>query len=718
MSASPYNQKGVGAEGQPPAPEGQQPAPLHQPPAPEGQPITAGERVSAPEGQPVAPPPPSGSPFSADAPAPVSTPMPPIAAPSGSPLAPPVASTQGEPQPTRYRVHHSYIWLGGLGTIATLTAVIFFSAFAGIMGEGVQAIQGEAQGTFLLIALGLIILILVLAGIIIAVQVLSFKNLSYEIGPEEFSVYSGIITKRHVHVPYQRIQSVNQRASLLQRIAGVCTVSIDTAGGSSNKAVVVPYVQKAEAERLRTELFARKRMILEGQATGLSAAQMAHAGQAAQAAQAAYTEPQPPAPQGQQAFAGIPAPLPTAGQPAAAPMNPHTNVLDTPADILTNTRGLFGGDYFDTGEVSYEYGMSNKELILTGLTNNTGFAVMVLALVGGAVSVVSQVLQTGIGQNLVNQGVNWALGAFAGNFVLVIVLAVLLFLAVFWLFSILGTCLTYGGFKARRRTTRIEVERGLLQHQFDGVDIDRVQSVVIKQGFIRRFFGYCELSLGKIDALSGGEASEGQKAASTTQGLVIHPFVKLTRVPEILNGLVPEFADVPTEHIKLPKVSLRRGLIRRCILNGAGVWLAIMVALAQIILNTVIVPHDLLETALTTTALYAINTIAIILYVLCAVILIFEVIGTVLWFRHSSFAYNAVFMQITNGGFSQTSISFPRRKIQFGFIKTNPFQRRAQVATIAARTAAGIGGTTMKLLDVSTENADSWLAWLIPGGNK
>ena len=52
--------------------------------------------------------------------------------------------------------------------------------------------------------------------------------------------------------------------SLLQRIVGVCTVTIDTAGGADNKALVVPYVEKSAAERIRRELFMRKSLIAQG----------------------------------------------------------------------------------------------------------------------------------------------------------------------------------------------------------------------------------------------------------------------------------------------------------------------------------------------------------------------------------------------------------------------------------------------------------------------
>lgn len=133
---------------------------------------------------------------------------------------------------------------------------------------------------------------------------------------------------------------------------------------------------------------------------------------------------------------------------------------------------------------------------------------------------------------------------FGGNLVAAGVALVLVIAAVMWLLSIVGSAISFGGFRACRHDNRIEVERGLLQHQFQGVSVDRVQSVIVKQSFIRRLLGYCELSLGKIDAAA--ESSDEQQK-SLSQGLVVHPFVKMSRVPEILAGLVPEFAGVPVE---------------------------------------------------------------------------------------------------------------------------------------------------------------------------
>ena len=599
---------------------------------------------------------------------------------------------QPQPQPAprelqKHHVHHSYIWLGSLRTAFMLLVVVAFSSFSAIIGaisDGEVITRGDIP-TLVLIIGAVIVGIVVLVALIAVYQVISYKHLYYELGPEEFNLYSGILNKKRVHVPYQRIQSVDQRATLIQRIFGVCSVSIDTAGGASNKAVMVPYVQKTQAEELRRELFARKQYVVAVQNGAASEAEAA----AAAVAVAAGAVPQ--------------------GVHEAA----NANVLDAPAEIWQDVRGVFGGAAVDTGRVTYEYGMSNKELIFTGLSNNTAFFVVVIGIVGAVAQFMGEMapLLSGTMEPLVGNVVGASVQLFGGNLIAAGVAAFVGASLVLWLLSAIGACISYGGFRACRRDNRIEVEHGLLQHRFQGVDVDRVQSVVVKQSFIRRLLGYCELSLGKIDAAA--EGSDDQQKSLNQQGLVIHPFVKMTRVPEILAGIIPEFADVPTDNIPVAPVGLRRAITRRCLIQGTGFWLAVLVAVGQIAVNVLANPA-VPDEAMT---LFFVNNGALFGYALAVVLLILDAVGAVLWFRGSGFAYNERFMQVSNGGFARETISFPRKKIQFGYTKTNPFQRNAGTATVSARTAAGIGGTTIRLIDAREDDARAWLAWLKPHGN-
>ena len=545
-----------------------------------------------------------------------------------APQQPQQPQAQQPQQPVRHRVHHSYIWLGSAQMVLALLAALLVAGFSSIIGaiaDGARAFADAPAG--IMVTVVSVLGFLALVGVVVLVQWWSYRHLYYELGPEEFNLYSGIFNKKRVHVPYQRIQSVDQRATLPQRIFGVCTVDIDTAGGAANKAVQVPYVLRSQAEELRRELFARKQ-----------AAAVAQGGAAVARA-----------------------PQVTASAPG--------NVLDAPAEIWQDVCEVFGGKEVDTGTVTYEYGLTNRELVLTGLSNHTSQVVIVLGILG----VVAQVfelaapLAAGPLESAFGRVSSAGLQLFGGNLIALVAIAVVAFSVVLWALSAVGACISYGGFKARRRDSRIEVEHGLLQHRFQGVDVDRVQSVMVKQSFIRRLMGYCEVSLGKVDAASENSGGQAQGFEMQT-GLVIHPFVKMNRVPEILAGLVPEFADVPVQVTPVAPAALRRALVRRCILLGSGFWLAALAAVTQVAVNLWVAPHYSEQAGVAGT----VNLIATACYVLALVLLVFDAAGAVLWYRGSGFAYNERFMQVSNGGLSRETVSFPRRKIQFGYTKTNP----------------------------------------------
>ena len=170
-------------------------------------------------------------------------------------------------EPVRHQVHHSYIWLGTLRVVLAVFVVAVVSMLSSIIGaisEGMHG-GGAEVGFVIAVTAGIsLAAFVVFVAIVFLVHWLAYKRLYYVLGPDEFNLYSGIITKKRVHVPYNKVQSVDQKASLLQRIAGVRTLYIDTAGGANNKAVVVPYVTKHDAEWLRSELFARKDASIRG----------------------------------------------------------------------------------------------------------------------------------------------------------------------------------------------------------------------------------------------------------------------------------------------------------------------------------------------------------------------------------------------------------------------------------------------------------------------
>lgn len=647
------------------------------------------------------------------------------AAPAGAANvpAPQPAPQPAEGEPVKHHVHHSYMWLESiriLVVVALAVLVTNFSTIVGVIADG--GLDGLPTGLALaLVAGGSLLAILVVVGIVVAMRVVSYKHLYFIVGPEEFTLCSGVFSKKRVHVPYQRVQSIDQRATLLQRIFGVCTVLIDTAGGASNKAITVPYVTKQQAEWLRAELYNRKNH-LAAVAAGVVGTAVTVPG--APSASAAASPSAPAASPAVAPAPGIAAGAAAPGAPASVGQPAFGNVLDIGSQAWDEVGGLFAGAGVDTGRVTYEYGLTNKELFLTGLSGSTSAGLILLGLIVGLLQLVGTAFELfgDAANSVVASAVSYATSQAMGAVVGLVVVPFIVVLLVLWLLSALGTCVSYGGFKARRRDNRIEVEYGLLKHSFQGLAVDRVQSVSINQTFIRRLLGYCEISLGKIDAAEGENASNNQNANELlNKGLVVHPFVKVSRVPEILAGLIPEFADLPQDSIPVAKVALRRALIRRGIVQGGGFWCAVAAAILAAVLAAVGAAIESGALYLESDDLFLLSmgsVAAMGLFALAAILFVIDIIGAVLWARESSFAFNRRFMQVSNGGLSRTTISFPRQKIQFGCARSNPLQRRAGTRTLLATTAAGQGGTTTTLVDVPAEDAAAWLDWLKPGGNQ
>lgn len=622
-------------------------------------------------------------------------------------------------RPGSRRVHHSYIWLGGLSDVGAVALAIVLAAagsFSSLLDEMPLFMALAVAGGIALAAIAALAL-LFLGG-----KWIAWRRLGYELTPVELTVFSGVINKRRHHVPYGRVQSVNQQAGVLQRIVGICNVKIDTAGGAANEAVVLRYMRTSDAEALRAELFRRKKVLAAGGVLdefgnafiGGSVVPSAWMAACAGGNVAAV----------RRAFGGAQAAESVDGATAQPGLAHQTsgNVLDAADEILGDVRGVFGGAEVATGAVSYEAGLTNKELLFAGLSGAAGrFGVIVAGIVGLAASaaqffsnnidlwIESALEGSQAAVDAAGGDAAAALGAAFASIAWQVALWAILSVAALWLFSVVGTAVQYGGFRVRRRENRVEVEHGLLQRTFHGVDVDRVQTLVVRQSFVRRLMGYCELTVGKVDAA----ASDGQEGADQARGMVIHPFVKTSRIPELVGGLLPEFADMPARTASPAPVALRRAVVRKAMLRSFMFWATLawgaVLAACELIARCDASFAEQVSLPLLETGWAACAAVFVIAFAL-------NVIDAVLWHRESFLGYDDRFMIVVNGGLSSTTSVFPRRKIQFAYVKTNPFQRHAGVAIVNARTASGVGGTTERLWDLAIADADAWMDWARPRG--
>ena len=263
--------------------------------------------------------------------------------------------------------------------------------------------------------------------------------------------------------------------------------------------------------------------------------------------------------------------------------------------------------------------------------------------------------------------------------------------------------ISYGGFRACRRDNRIEVERGLLQHQFPGrrrrpraVGDGEAELHPPPAGLLRAVARQDRCGGRKLrrTAERASAAGLGDPSLREDEPRARDPCGHRARVRRRARGEQRRWRPWGCAARSSAAASSR----------GPGFWLAVIVAIGQIARRTcVLAIPDVPDGAM---AVCTSSTPAPPSAMRCAsCCCVLDAVGAVLWFRGSGFAYNERFMQVSNGGFARETISFPRKKIQFGYTKTNPFQRRARTATVNARTAAGVGGTTIRLIDVCEEDA-------------
>ena len=666
----------------------------------------------------------------------------------------------------KHKLHHSYIWMSVIRAFPYIIIALAFSVGPTVVSLDTSMLPGILGNSFLLSLLICLLMTVIICGVCAGIAAISYKYIWYEFSPGEFNYYSGILNKKRNHIPYQRVQSVNQKMSLLQRLIGVCTVEIDTAGGSNNTAVSMQYIKREEAERVRREIFMRKRLLMEGMSaeeahrimllnrdavlkTTMPEAPVGYQPSGLEFSAGYQVDgPKPPmgyqpgSPTGYQAgISGAPAQTTTpqfqqeftqggntqvsaySQAPASDAYSQTTpnasapsNILDIPAEIADNMRGVFGGYEVDTGKVSYEIGLSNKELILSALTGKTSFVLVLLGVISALFSGVSFVMDMNwVSDSDVVIATQGAMMAASIPFVLVTGIAMVLgVIVLLWVITLLGTCLSYGGFKARRRDDRIEVEHGIISHTFSGMDVDRIQTININQSFFQRILGYCSVSYGRVTAMTSEQTEGSTSSASIQDTLVVHPFLKLDRVEEVVSQLTPEHTQRPAVDNMLPRKAFRRAITRRVILQGLGFWLAVIVSLSWFGLSLISPAFWLEEGIHPADVANIIQMVCLCLYGLCVLIAIFEAIDTVMWYRASGFGFNERYVAIVNGGFSRSTVVVPRQKIQISYARTNPLQRLSKVATINVVTARGTTGKKERLIDASLPDVVAWLEWSVP----
>ena len=99
--------------------------------------------------------------------------------------------------------------------------------------------------------------ILVLLVLMFAEAKLAYHFERYELTEAGFRREFGIISKKYVTIPYDRIQNVDIYRGILARMLGLSDLSIQTAGSTVGAEARLPGLSREIAEEMRDELIRR-----------------------------------------------------------------------------------------------------------------------------------------------------------------------------------------------------------------------------------------------------------------------------------------------------------------------------------------------------------------------------------------------------------------------------------------------------------------------------
>lgn len=574
-----------------------------------------------------------------------------------------------ERQPELEGVHRASVLSALVDAAGSLGAVAGVALVA-----AVQMLGGFEPGNLLDIGL--------LAGFLLTVGAVSaivgWRTRTWELTDGSIVLHGGVVNRRDLQVPYEHIHTVNMSSTLLERVFGLMTLDLDTgAAGSEGELTRIKGLKAGMAHALREELFRRKARALESlradaPGTAADGRTTCAVGEGADAA----ARPN-----------GIgPARCPDSPMGADATPSAHPSPASAARDAASSSTGC---DPSDPQPIA-RHTLSTGQLILASATEARvaaqTFAFVILLAQGANFLQESRLVNLNDAAHDIAALPAAVLVAIAASLLLVSLMAGVVI-------SFVTSLVRYAGYRADRYEDRVVVERGLLGRTSHTVAIERIQSIEIRRGLLRQAIGYAEVRA--IVVSGAGSAGE----SSTSDGIVLHPFLRIRDVEAFLGDIAPAYAGM-LEGIRtngLPPVAARR-LVTRTLLK---LVLLLAVFSAAHILADLLIPEPLADG-------FLLAGVDALLIALAVVLTVRMTVNAVLRFRDSRIGHDARRLAVVKGGILRVSTFVRRPHLQHAAVSSTPFQRRVGVATFRARTAAS---GDIALADITEADADELLDW-------
>ncbi|QSW98837.1 PH domain-containing protein [Haloterrigena alkaliphila] len=362
-----------------------------------------------------------------------------------------------------------------------------------------------------------------------------YYRFEYGVTPDTFDVASGVFARRSREIPYERIQNVDVRQGVLQRVLGLAIVSVETAGGGNTEATL-NFVGDAEARRLQDRIRRRTAAVKERRRDrdrdrdrdGADSLSDEGAESSVDGDRSGTSAPRNGSPD---AATDRQAPAPESAE-STEPTEPRRQRL---------------------------FELESRELLLYSFTSLRPAAVAGVMFVfflatDTIIETLVAVAQPFGGPAALGEGS-------ASSYGILTLVSVINGIVVTYVLSVAYTFGTYYAFRLGRVDTDFVYERGLLQRYSGSIPTDKVQSVTVTDNPLQRLIGYAGLWV--ETAGYGPESNSGSQSAV--------PLAKEGRVHRFTENLTgvetPKFRSPPT-------LARRRYLVRYSLLAAVVVAVA------------------------------------------------------------------------------------------------------------------------------------------------
>ncbi|GAB6883537.1 PH domain-containing protein [Halopiger thermotolerans] len=353
-----------------------------------------------------------------------------------------------------------------------------------------------------------------------------YYRFGYRVTEDTVDVASGVFARRSREIPYGRIQNVDIRQGVVQRLLGLAVVSIETAGGGETEATL-SVVGEDEADRLQAEIRRRTASVAERRQE-----RDRNRTRESDADVEPGSEPEPES------------------EPESDTAAPDSR-SDAERPAPQRRQRLFE--------------LADSELLLYAFTtfrpaaSAAGFFLFFFATDAVIEGFLAAAAPFGGPQDLGSGD--------ARSYGVLTIVSGLLSVGVTYLFSVAYTFATYYGFRLGRIGDDFVYERGLLQRYSGSIPAEKVQSVTVTDNPLQRLLGYAGLWV--ETAGYGPDSDAGSQSAV--------PLASSDRIFAFAENLT----GVETPSFRSPSpVARRRYLVRYSLVAAAIVAVAFAVSYA------------------------------------------------------------------------------------------------------------------------------------------